>query len=53
VADDEGHLFGRAVDRRDDQIALVLAPVIIGDDDDLAALEGADCFDDLFLVVGH
>ena len=53
VAHDEGHLLRRAVDGGDDQVALVLAPVIVHDDDDLAALEGADGFDDFLLVVRH
>ena len=33
---------GVACDRREDQVALVLAVVIVGDDDDLAAGEGVD-----------
>ncbi len=53
VAHDERHLLRRAVDRRDDQVALVLAPVIVHDDDDLAALESAQGFDDFLLIVGH
>ena len=53
VAHDEGHLLRRAVDGRDDQVAFVLAPVIVHDDDDLAALERADRFDDFLLIVGH
>ncbi len=36
VADDEGELFRRRVDRREDQVGLVLAVVVVGDDDDLA-----------------
>jgi hypothetical protein len=47
VAHDEGHLLRRAVHGGDDQVALVLAAVVVHDDDDLAALEGADGFDDL------
>ncbi len=50
---DEGHLLRRAMDGRDDQVAFVLAPVIVHHDDDLAALEGADSFDDFLLIVGH
>ncbi len=42
VADDEGHLLGRAKGRRDEQIALVLAIVIVGDDDQFAAAERGD-----------
>ena len=48
VADDEGHLFGRAMACRDKQIAFVLAVVIVGDNNDLAALKGADGFGDTF-----
>ena len=33
---------GVQCERRDDQVALVLAIVIVGDDDDLAAREGLD-----------
>ncbi|MCY1313389.1 hypothetical protein D9M70_639070 [compost metagenome] len=39
--------------RGDDQIALVLAAVIIGHDNDFAGLEGADGVDDTLLVIGH
>ena len=46
VADDEGDLLGRGVDGGEDQVALVLAVVVVGDDDDLAALEGGDGFGD-------
>ena len=42
VADDERHLLGRAERRRDEQIALVLAVVVVGDDHDLALGEGGD-----------
>ena len=42
MADDEGHLLRRRVHRGDDQVALVLAVVVIGDDDDLATGEGVD-----------
>ena len=44
MADDERHLFGRRVHRGDDQVALVLAVVVIRHDDDFAA---GECFDDL------
>ncbi len=53
VADDEGHLLRRAMHGGDDQVALVLAAVVVHDDDDLAALEGAQGFDDFLLVVRH
>ena len=46
MADDEGHLLRRAERGGADQIALVLAIVIIGDDDDLAARDGFDRFRD-------
>ena len=42
IADDEGHLFGGAQRSGDDQVALVLAIVVVGDGDDLAASEGLD-----------
>jgi hypothetical protein len=42
VAHDERHRFGRAVLRRDEQITLVLAVIIIGDDQHRALLEGVD-----------
>ena len=42
IADDEGHLFGGAKRSGDDQVALVLAIVVIGDGDDLAAGESLD-----------
>ena len=53
VADDEGHLLGRAQRGRDEQIALVLAVVIVGDDDDLAAGEGRDDGFDTFMGLDH
>ena len=53
VAYDEGHLFTRAMHRSNDEIAFVLAPVIIHDHNDLACLEGADRFNDAFLIVCH
>ena len=53
MAHDEGHLLRRAMHCRDDQVAFVLAPVIVHHDDDLAALERPQRFDDVFLVVGH
>ncbi len=42
VADDEGHLLRRAEGRGDDEVALVLAVVVVRDDDDLAAGEGLE-----------
>ena len=48
VADDERHLLRRAQRGRDEQVALVLAIVVVGDDDDLAPGEGGNrCFDAL------
>ena len=44
---------GVAWTRGDDQVALVLAIVIVGDDDDLAPLEGADGIGDPLHVGGH
>src|SRR5438270_13907061 len=46
MADDERHLLRRGVNRGDDQIAFVLAVVIVGNDDDLAAGESVDGFAD-------
>ncbi len=42
VPDDEGHFFGRAQRGCDDEVALVLAIVVVGDNDDLAAPERLD-----------
>ena len=42
IADDERHLLGRAERRRDEKIAFVLAIVVVGDRDDLAAGEGGN-----------
>ena len=36
MTDDESHLLGRAERSRDEQVALVLAVVVIGDDHDFA-----------------
>jgi hypothetical protein len=36
---------------RDDQVALVLAPVIVHDHDDLALLESTQGFDNLLLII--
>ena len=46
VADDEGHLFRRAERGCDDQVALVLAVVVVRDDDDFTAGESLDGFGD-------
>ena len=40
MADDERHLVGGAVRGRDDQIALALAIVVVGDDDQFALGKG-------------
>ena len=53
VADDERHLLGRAQRRRDEQIAFVLAIVVVGDDDDLAAGKGRDGRFDTFMGLEH
>ncbi len=53
IADDERHLFRRAQARRDEQIAFVLAIVVIGDDNDLAAREGGDDGLDVLVDVVH
>jgi hypothetical protein len=36
-----------------DQVAFVLAVVVIHDDNDLAGLESPDSIDDTLLVIGH
>ena len=51
MADDESHLLRRHLGGGNDQIALVFAIVIVGDDHDFAALERADGFCDTGL--GH
>ena len=50
VADDEGHLLGGAQRRRDNQIALAFAVLVIGDDDEFAAGKGLQNFRDR---IGH
>src|SRR3984957_12661088 len=50
VADDERHLLGGAQRGRDNQIALALAVVVIGDDHEFAAGEGLQ---DVLDRVGH
>ena len=42
MADDERHLLRRRVDRCEDQVALVLAVVVVRHNDDFAA---GECFD--------
>ena len=53
VADDEGHLLRRAERGGDEQVALVLAVVVVGHDDDLALGEGLDRRIDFGVGVGH
>jgi hypothetical protein len=53
VADDERHLLGRAQRRRDKQVALALAVVVIGHDDELAASEGGHRGQDALRGVIH
>src|SRR5207244_4028186 len=50
MADDERHLFGGAKRGRDDQIALALTVVIVGDDDELTLGKGLQNFLD---GIGH
>ena len=53
VADDEGHLLRGAQRSRHEQVALVLAVVVVGDDDDLAARKGFDHRADALVDVGQ
>ena len=53
VAHDERHFFRRAMNGGDNQVAFVLAPVIIHDNNHFAALERADGFNDFLLVIRH
>ena len=53
VADDERHLLRRAKRGGDEQIALVLAVVVVGDDHDLAFGEGLDRGVDSAVAIGH
>jgi hypothetical protein len=54
VADDERHLLGRAQRGGDEQVALVLAVVVIRHYHDLALGEGRDCrLDPLTDIVRH
>src|SRR5262245_46902036 len=53
VADDEGHFFGRAVHRRDEQVAFILPIVVVGHDYDLALREGVDRGFDALITVAH
>src|SRR6202022_4872655 len=50
VADDKRHLLGGAQRRRDEQVALAFAIVVIGDDDEFAVGEGMQNFLDR---IGH
>ena len=53
VADHERHLFGRAERGGDEQVALVLAVVVVGDGDHLAFGEGLDGGFDALMAIGH
>ena len=53
VSDDKRHLLGRAQRGRNEQIALVLAVVVIGDDDDLAAGKSGRGRSDALVSVFH
>ncbi len=53
IADDERHLLRRAQRSRDEQVALVLAVVVVGDDHDLAFGEGLDGRFDSCVNIGH
>src|SRR5580693_6751980 len=53
VADDERHLFRRAQARRDKQVAFILAIVVVGNDEDLAARKGGDGSLDPLMRVVH
>jgi hypothetical protein len=53
IADDEGHLFRRAERGSHEQVALVLAIVVVGDHDNLALGECLDRGFDTLVTVGH
>jgi hypothetical protein len=53
VADHERHLFRRAQGGGDEQVALVLAVVVVGDHHDLAARKGGDQLFHALMIVGH
>ena len=53
IADDEGHLLRRAERSRDEQVALVLAVVVVGDHNDLAFGKGLDRGIDAAVAIGH
>jgi hypothetical protein len=53
MTDDERHLFWRAQARRNKQIALVLAVVVIGHDDEFATRKGSDGGLDTLMCVVH
>jgi hypothetical protein len=46
VADDKSQLLGCSVHRGNDQVALILAVIIIGHDNDLAGGKCVDCLAD-------
>jgi hypothetical protein len=53
MTNDERHLLGRAQACCHEQIALIFAIVIIGDDDELAARKGGDRRLDALMRVVH
>jgi hypothetical protein len=53
MTDDERHLFRRAQARRNKQIALVLAVVVIGHDDEFATCKGSDGGLDTLMRIVH
>ena len=53
IADDERHLFRRAERGGDEQVALVLAVVVVGDHHDLAFGESLDGGVDPAVAIGH
>src|SRR5262245_30942124 len=53
VANDERHLFGRAMRSRDKQVAFILPVVIVGHDHDLALGERLDRGFDALMTVAH
>jgi hypothetical protein len=53
IANDEGHLFRRAQARRDEQVAFVLAVVVVGHDEDFAAGKSGDRSLDPLMRVVH
>src|SRR6185437_7294573 len=53
IADDERHLFRRAMRCRDEKIAFVFAVIVISNDNNLAIGEGLDRGFDATVAVGH